>query len=159
MLRRRRYDAVIDGLVLKRRITTRTMLLMAATGAPCRIGVGGWRPNATLYTLPVAPPAPGAHHVQYLGELARPFGIDPTTAGLGPELYLTAYEIGRAEREWEALDTATPTRTVPPLRLLVNLSAGDRQRRWPNSAFVAVLHQVREHYPGMVIGVIAAPDE
>ena len=44
-------------------------------------------------------------------------------------------------------------------RVLVNVSAGTRERLWPNDRYVAVMRHLRERDSSVRIRVIAAPDE
>ena len=145
------YDAVIDALVLKPSVNTSTMLLLWASGAPIRVGIGG-RPNDVLYTHRVLPPGDTAHHVEYLAALLRPFGIDPACVDVTPDLTVQSEERATAEAYWA---------TVPGsgARLLVNISAGKHWCRWPNERFAEVLAGVREARPELRIVVTGLPHE
>jgi ADP-heptose:LPS heptosyltransferase len=73
-MRRGRYDAVIDAMVMAPSLTT--MMLMWASGARVRIGVGD-RGNEYALTLPV-PRLPGAlHYIDHSAALLAAFGVDP----------------------------------------------------------------------------------
>ena len=73
-LRRRRYDAVIDGFVLKSRVGSDRLVLLLATGAPHRVGLAG-QEHDRAYTIAVPRPPDAAemHHIDLLARLAAPF--------------------------------------------------------------------------------------
>ncbi len=156
-LRGRAYDVVVDGLVLAARVSAPTALLMAACGAPARVGVGGRRGQAFVYTHPVDPPdAPGphpAHHVDHLARLVLPFGGRPEDVGR-PRLALSAAEEAGAERAW--CDGAPPGAGA---RLLVNVSAGHPARRWGDAQFAEALCALRARRPDVRVGVVGEPGE
>jgi ADP-heptose:LPS heptosyltransferase len=144
-LRAAGYDAVIDGMVLTPSVTM--MLLMRATGAPWRIGIGGRR-NDFVYSLPV-PPAPSeAHIIEQSGQTAIPFGVDPGSADWRPELFLRA-------REREAAHGTWGPRAGP--RLLFNVSAVTPDRHWPRERYAALMAEARRLRPGARLLVISAP--
>lgn len=148
-LRAARYDVVVDGMVLTPSLTT--LLLMLATGARWRVGIGG-RSNDFIYTLPVPPADPDAHMVEQSAATARPFGIDPARAEWRPELFLLDAERARAEELWGRAAGSGA-------RLLVNISSAQARNRWPDDRFVAALRHARERYPDLRIVVIGAPGE
>ncbi|HEU4564734.1 MAG TPA: glycosyltransferase family 9 protein [Gemmatimonadaceae bacterium] len=150
-LRRARYDAVIDALVLRKRVNTSRVFLLLATGSRYRIGMTG-RPQDFIYSVPVAPGNPIDPHVEYLGRLALPFGVDPATTDLRPEIPLGDAERAHAEAMWEG----TPG---DGLRLLVNLSAAHPERRWPDERFVETVRRARAAWPDARILVIALPPD
>jgi ADP-heptose:LPS heptosyltransferase len=146
-LRRERYDVVLDGMVLDPSLTA--LLLMLATGAPFRVGIGARR-NDAAYTVPVAPAPAGSQMIQQLAALATPFGVEPATADLRPEIPLRETERGDAERRWRSLGGDGP-------RLLVNVAATGAERHWPQESFAAVLHELRHRVPEARIIVAGAP--
>lgn len=149
-LSRAGYDAIIDGMVLKPSMTM--LLLMLSSRAPYRIGIGG-RENDFIYSLPVSAPPPDEHHITHSAATAIPFGVDPERTDWRPEIFLTVEERERAERAWAAADGRQPT------RVLVNISAGESRRRWPEERFIeAVRHLSTRDAPPMVF-VMAAPDD
>lgn len=151
-LRRARYDVVIDPMVLSPSVTT--MLLMHATGAPYRIGVGG-KANAALFTLPVPPtPIVDAHHVEHSAALATPFGVDPLATDWRPEIALDDNERTVAEDVWRRAGATNGDR-----RLLVNVSAGKARRHWPDECYAAVVRHARARHPRLCVLVIGAPPE
>ena len=169
-LRSRRYDAVVDGLVLSQGVSPTTDTLLAVSGAPRRIGMpaamGRARDGIDVYTHPVDPPPdPDANHMEYLTRLAGPFGIAP--AGVPhPTLSLSAAEQDAAEQVWSAAarDQHGPAASgaagaVRGPRLLVNVSAGHPARRWADDQFVAAVQHVRAARPDVTVLVIGEPGE
>jgi len=149
-LRRARYDAVVDGMVLAPSLTT--LLLMLATRARYRIGVGG-RSNDFIYTHPVPSPGPTAHIAAQSGATAAPFGVDVARADWTPRLYLTLDERTHAEAAWSG---TTGGRGV---RVLVNISTAQPRHRWPDDRFILVLRALAERHPAVHIRVTGAPAE
>ena len=151
-LRRARYDVVIDPMVLSPSVTT--MLLMLATGAPYRVGVGG-KANRALFTLPVRPTTiPNAHHVEHSAALATVFGVDPLATDWRPEIRLDDAERDAAEAVWIRAGANGSSR-----RLLVNVSAGKVRRHWPDERYAAVVRHARARDPRLTVLVIGAPSE
>jgi ADP-heptose:LPS heptosyltransferase len=150
-LRRAGYDAVIDGMVLTPSVTT--MMLMLATRARWRVGIGG-RGNDFVYTLPVAPPPPDAHHIEWSARTALPFGVDIGSVDWRPELFITGAERGWAEGTWGARDGGRS-----PERVLVNISATTAPRQWPGERYATVLRHLRQRLPHARIVVTSAPHE
>ncbi len=148
VLRDGRYDVVIDGMVMSPSVTM--MLLMIATGAPHRIGIGG-KQNDFVYTLPVPSAPPDAHFIEQLRQTALPFGIDPRTTNVKPELFLRPAEAYLAESQWSAVRGDT--------RLLVNISASSEERRWPAENFTAVIREARRLEPSLRVLVMAPQHE
>ncbi|HVE79039.1 MAG TPA: glycosyltransferase family 9 protein [Gemmatimonadaceae bacterium] len=146
-LRRERYDAVIDCMVTGPSLTT--LLLMLASGAPVRIGVAR-RGNDAAYTLPVEPAPEAAHIVEHLAALAAPFGVGPGAADVRPRLTMNAAELSDAERTWDA-------GAAPAPRVLVNLSAGRDNRRWPAGRYVAAIRHLRARLPEARVLLLADP--
>lgn len=147
-LRRARYDAVVDGMVLAPSLTT--LLIMLATRARYRIGVGA-RSNDFIYTHPVAPAGPTVHIAEQSGATAAPFGVDVANADWTPHLFLAPGERARAEETWSGAGGA---RVV---RLLVNISTAQPRHRWPDDRFISVLRALAEHTADLCIGVTGAP--
>lgn len=146
-LRRQRYDAVIDGMVLQPSVTM--LLLMLVTGARHRIGIGG-RANDFIYTLPV-PAAPlNAHQILQSAMTATPFGVSIVETSWRPEIFLAGAEGERAEKEWSSEKWP---------RVLVNIAASEPRRRWPVDRVIAAIRAVRRTAPGSVVLVMAPPAE
>jgi len=149
LLRRERYDAVIDGMVLQPSVTM--LMLMWATGARYRIGIGG-RANDFIYTLPVAAAAPGAHQILQSAATATPFGVNVERTDWRPELFVDAGERRRAEEVWGPTPVGRP-------RILVNIAASEARRRWPSERVVAAIRAARAVAPSAVLLVMAPPAE
>jgi ADP-heptose:LPS heptosyltransferase len=147
------YDAVIDGLVWRPSVNSYTTRLMIASRARWRIGSAG-RPNDFGYNVPIAPPPSryAEHHVDHLARLAAPFGLGPEDADWRPTIVLTSAEHRTAESTWRS--TARPGR-----RVLVNLSAGHPERRWPDDRFAVLLTELRRREPTSSIVIVALPNE
>jgi ADP-heptose:LPS heptosyltransferase len=144
------YDAVLNGRVLRPKLTPDTALTMLASGAPRRVGVGGGGADF-LYTDAVVAP-PGAHFVRHMAALTEPLGLDPDDGDWRPVLALRDAERDLAQRRW-----ADVPRTGR--RLLVNISARTRARRWPDDRFVEALRRLRGVAPDARILVTAPPEE
>jgi ADP-heptose:LPS heptosyltransferase len=103
------------------------------------------------------------HYIEGSKRLAVPFGVNPESVDWQPEIFLSDEERAQAEEHWrEASALATPpdgTRYGTTRRLLVNLSASEPKRRWPDGKFVATLRGVRARAPHMPIIVIGLPSE
>lgn len=133
----RNYDAVIDGLVVRPSVNSYTTLLMLATRAPWRIGSAG-RPHDRVYNVPIAPPpdALREHHVEHLARLAGPFGLGATDADWRPTLIVTVGERESANARWHGIPGYGA-------RILVNISAAQACRRWPDGSFSSTLVELR----------------
>jgi len=152
-LKHGRYDAVIDGLVWRPSVSSYTTKLMIASRARWRIGSAG-RPNDFVYNVLVTPPATrySEHHVDHLARLASPFGLGAADGDWRPEIVLTEAERADAEARWSAISECGA-------RVLVNLSAGHPERRWPDDRFAEVLSHLRQRLPNAKIAIIALPVE
>lgn len=144
------YDAALNGRVLRPKLTPDTALTVLASGAARRIGVAGGGADF-LYTDPVVV-ARDAHFVRHMAALTEPLGLDPEAGDWRPALTIRPSERNAAEGQW-----AEVARTGR--RLLVNISARARPRRWPADRFVEALRQLRAAAPDVRILVISPPDE
>jgi ADP-heptose:LPS heptosyltransferase len=144
------YDAIIDGMVLTPSLTM--MLLMLSSRAPYRIGIGG-RENDFVYSLPVPAPPPDEHHIAHSAATALPFGVDPERTDWRPEIFLARDEVARAEHEWVSRFGAGAQ------RILINMSAGQPRRRWPDESFIALARHLTSTAHGRGVLVMAAPNE
>jgi ADP-heptose:LPS heptosyltransferase len=181
-IRRARYDAVIDAMVMSPSLTT--MLLMWASGARHRIGVAD-RGNDFALTLPVPPVRQAVHYVDHSAAVLAAFGVEPQRSGerslaavpaeqqadvaeleprtdwgiWRPEIYLTAAELREAETRWQdAIGAANGDRGATR-RLLVNVSAGADWRYWPDAHFIATLTRVRARHRDLAVLIIGAPED
>ena len=150
-LARRRYDVAIDGLVLRPSVNSYTTILMLASRAGWRIGSGG-RPHDGVYNVPVAPPQDiyRLHHVDHLARLAAPLGLGADDADWRPTLVVTPPERDAARARWD-----TTAGWVSGPRILVNISAGQSCRRWPDGHFAIALRELRARAPDARIMVVA----
>lgn len=159
-LRRAKYQVMVDGRINNPPIFTSTPLMMLAGGAKYRVGSGGGQ-NGTIYNVCVREYDRSVHYIDGSKELAVPFGVDPAQVDWQPEIFLTAAERDEAERRWS--DAAEISRGAAPSgsqkRLLVNLSASEPKRRWPDGKFIATLQSLRARSPGIPLIVIGLPAE
>lgn len=150
-MRRERYDAVVDCMPTAPSVTT--LLLMLASGARERIGVGG-RGNDAALTIAVPPRVDARHIIDHLSALAAAFGIAPSSTDFSPSVALTTEERSRASTAWQS---GSSTRARNPRRFLVNVSAGKAARYWPNERFVEIMRRAAAQYPDLTMIVIGGP--
>lgn len=150
LLRSKGYDAVVDGRVAARGVSTQTTSLLLATGAPWRIGLGG-RLNDHVYTIRTRP-AKADHWTDYVVGLAAPFGVGPESRDWRPRLPVSEEERAAAERLWVAGGTGRP-------RVLVNVSVGHPERAWQPEKFAILLRHLRARLPGANIMLASMPAE
>jgi heptosyltransferase II len=149
LVRRQRYDVVVDGMSIRHSSPTSSLMFMLAARAPYRIGLSSTS-NSFLYNLPVEPDR-SRHHAEQSAVLARPFGIDPDAADSRPQLAITSAERVAAEGLWTSFG--------PGLRVFVNLSVTDQRNNWPDDRYVAVLRHLRERRADTRIFVTGLPVE
>lgn len=163
-LRRERYDVIVDGRINNPPIFTSTPMLMLAARAPYRIGVGGGN-NDLIYNVRVQRYDRSVPYIEGSKALSLPFGVDPNAVDWQPEIFLSNDEHRGAESHWmkaseraagaaELMDGTGFTR-----RMLVNLSASEKKRRWPDEKFVEVLLGIRGIAPRLPIVTIGLPSE
>ena len=148
VLRRNRYDVVIDGRVAIRNVNKQTTMLMLASGAPIRIGLAGRR-NDRVYSLPVRMDRI-EHWVDAHVALAGPFGIQPGDADWRPRLSIPEADRARAESTWSTIGQGRP-------RVLVNPYSASADRQWPVDRFGPVIRRVRERLPNAAIIIPTMP--
>lgn len=149
-LRAERYDAVIDCMVTAPSVTT--LLLMVATDAPYRVGIGG-RGNDDAINV-IVPPAGGVQHMTIeLGALSAAFGIDPSTRDWWPELVVSPELRESAAARWRSVGKGAGQ------RVLVNVSSATASRRWQIEKYVAVIAHIRSRLADAAVLVIGAPSE
>lgn len=153
-LRRARYDAVIDCMILAP--STTTLLLMLVSGARHRIGIGG-RINDYALTVKVPPTSSSGHHIDRAAVLATAFGVDVESVDWRPTLFFTDEELDQAEGIWCESQVSQASRRGH--RLLVNISAGLPIRHWPEDRFIALLRHVRATSPALNVVIISAPED
>lgn len=161
-LRRERYTVMVDGRVNNPPIFTSTPLLMYAGQARFRVGAGGER-KPRIYNVSVPEWDRVNHYIEGSKQLAVPFGVNPDSVDWQPEIFLSAEERSRAEERWNQAQSLVATEGVAPQgitkRLLVNLSASEPTRRWPDGKFIATLRAARDRAPDMPIIVMGLPAE
>lgn len=160
-LRKRRYMVMVDGRINNPPVFTSTPLLMAAGRARFRVGAGGEK-EPRIYNVSLPEWDRSTHYIDGSKRLAIPFGIDPDTVDWQPELFLTREETLRADGRWTEAAIQLPRgapATAPGKRLLVNLSASETKRRWPDGKFIAALQTARVVAPSLPIVVIGLPSE
>jgi len=159
-LRRERYDVIVDGRINNPPLFTSTPLLMLAARAPYRVGVTGGN-NDLIYNVRVPAYDRSVPYIEGSKALSMPYGVDPTAVEWRPEIFLTDGERNAAEASWKKawLAARIPGDRTRTNRLLVNLSASEAKRRWPDERFVDVLRRVRSIAPTIPMVVIGLPSE
>jgi heptosyltransferase-2 len=150
-LRTQHYDVIVDGRINNPPVFTSTPMLMLAARAPYRVGVGGGN-NDLIYNVRVQGYDRSTPYIEGSKSLSLPFRVDPSAVDWQPEIFLSDPERSSAKAQW-AKTGGTGS------RLLVNLSASEEKRRWPDDRFVEVLHRVRTRAPELAIIVIGLPKE
>ena len=130
------YDAVVDGMVLRRHVRSRSFAMMLGSAASYWIGEGD---RGSDYLLNVATPRPSARtpHLDRMLALARPFG--GVTPSKRPVLSVRPNERAAARARWESDE--------PAMRLLLNISTNGPERRWSPTHFAAVAAHLRRRRP------------
>jgi ADP-heptose:LPS heptosyltransferase len=162
-VRRSRYTVMVDGRINNPPIFTSTPLLMLAGRAPFRVGAGGEK-KPRIYNVSVPEWNRIDHYIDGSKSLAIPFGVNPERVDWQPELFLSPEEMRAAEEKWkEARTLVTPAGSSGAAGeakcLLVNLSASEPKRRWPDGKFIATLQSVRTRFPAMPMIVMGLPRE
>lgn len=160
-LRRERYTVMVDGRINNPPIFTSTPLLMYAGKTRFRVGARGDR-KPRIYNVRVPEWNKVDHYIEGSKRLAVPFGVDPNAVDWQPEIFLSAGEREVAQAHWreaEELVTIAAHSGGSRKRLLVNLSASEPKRRWPDGKFIATLQGARALNPAMPMIVIGLPAE
>ncbi|MDQ6871261.1 MAG: hypothetical protein M3037_04535 [Gemmatimonadota bacterium] len=161
-LRRERHTVMVDGRINNPPIFTSTPLLMYAGRARFRVGARGNR-KPRIYNVSVPEWNRVEHYIEGSKQLAIPFGVDPSKVDWQPEIFLSAEESARAEELWNEASSlagqAGAGAGTPEKKLLVNLSASEPKRRWPDGKFIATLQTARAKRPQMPIIVMGLPGE
>lgn len=161
-LRKHRYTVMVDGRINNPPVFTSTPLLMFAGRARFRVGAGG-ESEPRIYNVSLPEWDRSTHYIDGSKRLAIPFGIDPDGVDWQPELFLSREEKSRADARWNeaAIRLARPSTGATRVgkRLLVNLSASEPKRRWPDGKFVAALQTARVVAGNLPIVVIGMPSE
>jgi ADP-heptose:LPS heptosyltransferase len=159
-LRRERYTVMIDGRVNNPAIFISTPLLMYAGQARFRVGAGG-DSKPRIYNVSVPAWNRTDHYMEGSKQLAVPFGVNPESVDWQPEIFLLPEERARAEEQWKEAQSLITTGEAGGItkRLLVNLSASEQKRRWPDGKFIATLQSARDRAPNMPVVVMGLPAE
>jgi ADP-heptose:LPS heptosyltransferase len=162
LLRKSHYTVMVDGRINNPPVFTSTPLLMFAGGARFRVGAGGER-EPRIYNVSLPEWDRVSHYIDGSKRLAIPFGIDPETVDWQPELFLSREEKSRADERWKEaairVARSDSSGTAAGKRLLVNLSASEPKRRWPDGKFIAALQTARLRALNMPIVVMGLPSE
>jgi len=161
-LRRERYTVMVDGRINNPPVFTSTPLLMCAGRVPFRVGAGGDN-KPRIYNVSVPVWDRVEHYIDGSKQLAVPFGVDPGSVDWQPEIFLSPKEVAEAEDRWNAarslISHGGDGSAGAARRLLVNLSASDPKRRWPDGKFIATLRGARTRFPNMPMVVMGLPNE
>lgn len=159
-LRQEKYTVMVDGRINNPPLFTSTPLLMYAGRARFRVGARGER-KPRIYNVCVPEWNRVDHYIEGSKHLAVPFGVDPNSADWQPEIFLSDDERAQAEKNWQEATALVSTAqgAGSSKRLLVNLSASEPKRRWPDGKFIATLQGVRAINPRMSMIVIGLPAE
>lgn len=130
------YDAVVDGMVLRRHIRSRSFAMMLGSGASYWIGEND---RGSDYLLNVGAPRPSATtpHLDRMLALAKPFGL--TKPSKRPLLTVRPTERGVAQAMWDRDESATC--------ILLNISTNGPERRWSPMYYAAVAAHLRRRRP------------
>jgi ADP-heptose:LPS heptosyltransferase len=161
-LRQARYTVMVDGRINNPPIFTSTPLLMYAGRARFRVGSHGNK-KPRIYNVAVPEWNRVDHYIEGSKQLAVPFGVNPASVDWQPEIFLSPDERARAEAMWkEARSLVSPGNAEAGpggKRLLVNLSASEPKRRWPDGKFIVTLQSARARFPNMPMIVMGLPSE
>jgi len=161
-LRQARHTVMVDGRINNPPIFTSTPLLMYAARARFRVGARGNK-KPRIYNVAVPEWNRVDHYIEGSKQLAVPFGVNPANVDWQPEIFLSSDERARADEMWKEAKSLTSVVSPEPetggKRLLVNLSASEPKRRWPDGKFVATLQNARARFPNMPMIVMGLPSE
>ena len=161
-LRQARYTVMVDGRINNPPIFTSTPLLMYAGRARFRVGSHGNK-KPRIYNVAVPEWNRVDHYIEGSKQLAVPFGVNPASVDWQPEIFLSPDERAQAEEMWKQARSlvASGNAEAGPggKRLLVNLSASEPKRRWPDGKFIVTLQSARARFPNMPMIVMGLPSE
>ena len=161
-LRREQYTVMVDGRINNPPVFTSTPLLMYAGRARFRVGARGDR-KPRIYNVSVPEWNRVDHYIEGSKQLAVPFGVNPATVDWQPEIFLSKDERAWAEERWNEarslIASSAAESSTNAKSLLVNLSASEPKRRWPDGKFIATLQAARSRAPNMPMIVIGLPSE
>lgn len=161
-LRQARHTVMVDGRINNPPIFTSTPLLMYAGRARFRVGAHGNK-KPRIYNVAVPEWNRVDHYIEGSKQLAVPFGVDPASVDWQPEIFLSLEERNRADKMWaeaKSLVSLGDSKTeTGRKKLLVNLSASEPKRRWPDGKFIVTLQSARAQFPNMPMIVMGLPSE
>jgi ADP-heptose:LPS heptosyltransferase len=161
-LRQKRHTVMVDGRINNPPIFTSTPLLMYAGRARFRVGARGER-KPRIYNVSVPEWNRVDHYIEGSKQLAVPFGVDPAKVDWQPEIFLSSEERARAEDRWAEAGSLISSGKAEiqkgGKRLLVNLSASEPKRRWPDGKFIVTLEGARARAPNMPMIIMGLPSE
>jgi ADP-heptose:LPS heptosyltransferase len=161
-LRQARYTVMVDGRINNPPIFTSTPLLMYAGRARFRVGSHGSK-KPRIYNVAVPEWNRIDHYIEGSKQLAVPFGVNPASVDWQPEIFLSSKERARAEEMWSEakslISSGNAEAETGGKRLLVNLSASEPKRRWPDGKFIVTLESARARFPNMPMIVMGLPSE
>jgi len=135
---------------------------MYAGRARFRVGAHGDK-KPRIYNVAVPEWNRIDHYIEGSKQLAVPFGVNPASVDWQPEIFLAPGERARAEEKWNDAKSLISSGNTEPesgtKRLLVNLSASEPKRRWPDGKFIVTLQSVRARFPNMPMIVMGLPSE
>jgi ADP-heptose:LPS heptosyltransferase len=161
-LRQARHTVMVDGRINNPPIFTSTPLLMYAGRSRFRVGARGNK-KPRIYNVSVPEWNRVDHYIEGSKQLAVPFGVDPASVDWQPEIFLSSEERAQADERWKEAGSlvsfGNPETKIGAKRLLVNLSASEPKRRWPDGKFIVTLQSVRARFPNMPMIVMGLPGE
>jgi heptosyltransferase-2 len=136
------YDAVIDTMVLRRHVRSRSFAMMLASGARYWIGEGD---RGSDYVLNVAARRPDIEtpHLDRMLALAAPFNDAHQRR---PLLRVDEHERHRATKVWGA---------GKHRKVLINISTNGPERRWHLSRYAEITAYLHRRAPGARVLVVA----
>jgi ADP-heptose:LPS heptosyltransferase len=161
-LRQARHTVMVDGRINNPPIFTSTPLLMYAGRARFRVGAHGDK-KPRIYNVAVPEWNRVDHYIEGSKQLAVPFGVNPASVDWQPEIFLSPEERTRADEMWKEAASLVSFGTAEAenggKRLLVNLSASEPKRRWPDGKFIVTLQSARARFPDMQMIIMGLPSE
>jgi ADP-heptose:LPS heptosyltransferase len=156
VVRRARYDVIIDGKITRGASFVRSPAFTMFARAPYRIGVGGGNHHLVFNICVPRYNRTTTHMVRGSAELAAPFGVDVENTDFTPEIFITREERAGAEQAWTA---AAAEHSTNGSRWLVNLSAGAPVRRWADERWIALIAHLKARQPCSTVAVIGVEAE
>ena len=161
-LRHARHTVMVDGRINNPPIFTSTPLLMYAGRSRFRVGARGNK-KPRIYNVSVPEWNLVDHYIEGSKQLAVPFGVNPASVDWQPEIFLSPEERARADEMWREakslVSSGNAEAQTAAKKLLVNLSASEPKRRWPDGKFIVTLQSVRARLPNMPIIIMGLPSE